>query len=72
MWDSPDTQSCTSDDVYFSETSLGNAEAVERAFSIALTATVSGKPIRFYLDGCEGSLQKATAVQLCATDDCSY
>ena len=71
-WTGQNTQSCDDNDVVFNEASLGGAEAFERSFSIALTSTVSEKPIRFRLDGCEGKLQRATHVQLCRKIDCSY
>lgn len=71
-WTGPSTQSCNDNDAAFDATSLGSDEAVARAFSIALTATASEKPIRFKLDGCLNGLQKATAVQLCKNSDCSY
>ncbi|GAA0856264.1 hypothetical protein [Aliiglaciecola litoralis] len=71
-WTGANTESCSSNDVTISASSLGNKEALDRAFKIALTASVSGKPIRFLLDGCSGNLQKGTVVQLCANSDCSY
>ncbi|MFT4994243.1 MAG: hypothetical protein ACI965_001266 [Paraglaciecola sp.] len=71
-WTGPNTESCSSNDVTISAASLGSNAALDRAFKIALTSTVSGKPIRFLLDGCSGNLQKGTVVQLCANSDCSY
>lgn len=71
-WNGPNTESCSSDDVVISATSLGSNEALDRGFKIALTAAVSGKPIRFLLDGCSGNLQQGKVVQLCAKFDCSY
>jgi hypothetical protein len=71
-WTGPNTESCSSNDVAISATTLGSKDALDRAFKIALTATVSGKPIRFLLDGCSGNLQKGAVVQLCANSDCSY
>ncbi|WHI52759.1 hypothetical protein P3339_08350 [Microbulbifer sp. MLAF003] len=73
-WTGPKTQECGSDDhaVRFDSDSLGNEAAFDRAVSIAMSAQVSQKPIRFRLDGCIGTKQKATIVQLCTNSDCTY
>lgn len=72
-WQGKKTQNCAkSDDVAITAESLGGEAALDRAFKLITTAAVSGKPIRFRLDGCIGSLQKATVVQLCVHDDCRY
>ena len=57
--------------VSFKEVNLGSEPAMERAFSIILTAQSTDKPIQLHIEGCEGSKQKATAIQLCKNDDCS-
>ncbi len=72
-WNGPNTENCGSSNVViFNIDSLGSQEAVNRAFSIALAVTASQKPIRFHLEGCIGATQKATAVQMCSKQDCSY
>ncbi|WP_445354642.1 hypothetical protein ACJJI5_16225 [Microbulbifer sp. EKSA008] len=73
-WTGPKTQECGSGShaVRFDADSLGNEAAFNRAVSIAMTAQVSQKPIRFKLDGCIGEKQKATIVQLCTNSDCTY
>ena len=72
-WNGPNTENCSSSNVVvFDNTSLGDAEALKRAFSIALAAEVSQKPIRFHLNGCIDTRQKAVAVQMCSKQNCSY
>lgn len=73
-WSGPKTENCTSNStaVVVTAASLGSQEALDRAFKLSLTAAVSGKPIRFRLDGCVGTRQRATVVQLCAKPDCAY
>ena len=71
-WNGPNTQACSSEAVVLTAASVGGEKAFDRAFKIALTAAVSGKPIRFKLDGCIGNLQKAEVVQLCANPTCEY
>lgn len=72
-WQGRKTQDCAkSDDVVLTLESVGSKEALDRAFKIAMTAAVSGKPIRFLVDGCIGKLQQGKVVQLCANAKCSY
>ena len=72
-WQGSKSQDCAkSDDVALTLESVGSKEALDRAFKIAMTASVSGKPIRFLLDGCIGNLQRGKVVQLCANAECSY
>jgi len=72
-WNGPNTESCgTSNNVRFDANTLGSASAFDRAFSLVLAAAASGKPIRLRLDGCDGARQKATIVQYCSNDTCSY
>ena len=78
-WDGPDTETCGGgNNVVFNAASLGSEDAFKRAYSIALATGVSGKPIRFHLDGCgdgdgrSQGAQKAKVVQMCTKDSCSY
>ncbi len=72
-WQGTKTQSCAkNDDIALTVESVGGKEALDRAFNIALTALQARKPLRVKMDGCIGTLQRGTIVQICAKSDCSY
>ena len=71
-WDGPKTENCASNAVVVTALSLGSKDALDRAFKLSLTSAVSGKPIRFKLEGCNSNYQKAVVVQLCAKSKCPY
>jgi len=70
-WDGTSTQDCGDNDVAFNIDSLGSEYAVKRGYAATMVAALTGLPIRFKLDGCIGSLQKAKAVLLCGNEGCS-
>ena len=71
-WNGAKTENCSSNAVKLAVYRFGTEEAFDRAFKLSLTAAVSGKPIRFKLNGCNGNYQNAEVVQLCATQNCTY
>jgi len=70
-WDGENTENCTENAVRIMPANFPGAQ-YDQAFSIAIAAATSGKPIRIQLDGCTGSHQIAKSVQLCTFSDCSY
>lgn len=73
VFDGPNPGGCgTANVIQFDSTTLGTEQNEDRAYALVLSSAASDRPIRFFVDGCLGTYQKATNVQFCGNADCSF